>query len=70
MKQFLTKEPKNLIVTKSKYSQLSILGLAYECGFNFKTTFNAFFKGRWGGYIGVLQEKLKIFLSFDNACNL
>ncbi len=26
------------------YSYLSILGLAYECGFNSKTTFNAFFK--------------------------
>ncbi len=31
-----------------KYSHLSILGLAYECGFNSKTTFNAFFKREMG----------------------
>lgn len=31
-----------------KYSHLSILGLAYECGFNSKTTFNAFFKKEMG----------------------
>jgi adenylate cyclase len=31
-----------------KYSHLSILGLAYECGFNSKTTFNAFFKREVG----------------------
>jgi adenylate cyclase len=30
------------------YSHLSILGLAYECGFNSKTTFNAFFKRALG----------------------
>ncbi len=32
----------------SKYAHLSILGLAYECGFNSKTTFNAFFKRMMG----------------------
>ncbi|MGF1585633.1 MAG: helix-turn-helix domain-containing protein [Bacteroidales bacterium] len=31
-----------------KYAHLSILGLAYECGFNSKTTFNAFFKREMG----------------------
>jgi adenylate cyclase len=31
-----------------KYSHLSLLGLAYECGFNSKTTFNAFFKREMG----------------------
>lgn len=31
-----------------KYLHLSILGLAYECGFNSKTTFNAFFKREMG----------------------
>ena len=31
-----------------KYSHLSILGLAYESGFNSKTTFNAFFKRETG----------------------
>ena len=33
---------------KKGYSHLSILGLAYECGFNSKTTFNAFFKRALG----------------------
>ena len=38
--QILSKNP--------KFSHLSILGLAYECGFNSKTTFNAFFKREMG----------------------
>lgn len=31
-----------------KYAHLSILGLAYECGFNSKSTFNTFFKREKG----------------------
>lgn len=31
-----------------KYANFTILGLAYECGFNSKTTFNAFFKKTMG----------------------
>ena len=36
-------EAKNLLLSK-KYSQLNILGIAYESGFNSKTTFNTTFK--------------------------
>jgi transcriptional regulator GlxA family with amidase domain len=38
LKEFL------LLSKNPKFSHLSILGMAYECGFNSKTTFNAFFK--------------------------
>jgi TolB-like protein/AraC-like DNA-binding protein len=38
LKEFL------LLSKNPKFSHLSILGLAYECGFNSKTTFNSFFK--------------------------
>ena len=42
LKEFL------LLSKNPKYTHLSILGLAYECGFNAKTTFNAFFKREMG----------------------
>jgi adenylate cyclase len=44
---FRLREYQNL-VKNPKYAHLSILGLAYECGFNSKTTFNTFFKREMG----------------------
>jgi AraC-like DNA-binding protein len=40
-------EVKRLLLTK-KYDQFNILGIAYQAGFNSKTTFNAAFKKQVG----------------------
>jgi AraC-like DNA-binding protein len=45
--KYRVEEAKNLLLSQ-KYNQLNILGIAYESGFNSKTTFNTTFKKHTG----------------------
>ena len=41
-------EEAKILLLSEKYNQLNILGIAYESGFNSKTTFNTTFKKHTG----------------------
>ncbi|TLX78109.1 AraC family transcriptional regulator [Labilibacter sediminis] len=45
--QYRVKEAQNLL-SNSKYDYLSVVGIAFQAGFNSKTTFNTFFKSQTG----------------------
>ena len=47
MNEYRVKEVKEKLANK-KYKSLTVLGIAYESGFNSKTTFNRIFKEETG----------------------